>query len=471
MALHPRSASRYSEIDGSTSIETLAKTASELRERFGDQTLWVVSSRGSGGGVAEMLHSLLPYARGFGVDVRWLVQWASPEAARVHRRLHDALHGDPGDGSDLGRDARACYEAVAARNMEQLAGEVRPGDVVFLHDPPTVGLIPGLVKRGARVVWRCHIGSDVPGIETDRGWGFLAPYLGQAHAFVFSRFSYLPDFCDRLKSAIVAPSIDPFSTKNQDLTDTTVRDILRQVGLLAGPEPAHPPVFLRRDGTKGYVRRRADVIREQGAPGLATPMIVQVSRWDRLKDPRGVLGGFSRLLDSAGSGAAELVLAGPAPVGTVSEPEAREVFDEVVAAWRSLSSGRRRAIHLAALPVVDREENAAIVNALQRHATIVVQKSLREGFGLTVAEAMWKARPVVASAVGGIQDQIEHGVSGWLLSDPTDQDAFASALRQLLERRGFAERLGRNARRRVSQHFLAMRSLTQYLDLFGRLLD
>ncbi len=215
--------------------------------------------------------------------------------------------------------------------------------------------------------------------------------------------------------------------------------------------------------------RYADVIRLGRAPTWETPLVVQVSRWDRLKDPVGVMQGFAGIVDGAAPAGAELVLAGPNVSAIADDPEEAEVLDELVEAWRQLPHGDRNRIHLACLPMADVEENAAIVNALQRHAAVVVQKSLREGFGLTVTEAMWKGRPVVASAVGGIRDQIEDGVHGLLLEDPTDTAAFGAAVRGLLENRRRAEKMGKNARRRVEEEYLGVRHLLQYADLLERI--
>jgi trehalose synthase len=196
--------------------------------------------------------------------------------------------------------------------------------------------------------------------------------------------------------------------------------------------------------------------------------VVQVSRWDRLKDPVGVLLGFVRSMESSRN-AADLVLAGPCVKAVADDPEGAEVYREVVARWKTLSPEHRSHVHLVTFPMDDLEENAAMVNALQRHAAVVIQKSLREGFGLTVTEAMWKSRPVIASAVGGIRDQIQHGVSGLLLKDPHNLDSFAGAVTQLLENDRLAERLGRNARRQVTQNFLGLRILSKYDDLLERL--
>jgi trehalose synthase len=184
---------------------------------------------------------------------------------------------------------------------------------------------------------------------------------------------------------------------------------------------------------------------------------------------KGVMLGFAKLCEARCPIRPELVLAGPDVKGVTDDPEGARVFEEVQQAWRELPQAIRDRVHLASLPTEDVQENAAIVNALQRHATIVVQKSLREGFGLTVTEAMWKGRAVVASGVGGIQDQIEDGTSGMLLKDPTDLDAFAEVLCDLLCRPGRTEELGAAARRRAQEHFLGLDHLLKYAALIDRL--
>jgi trehalose synthase len=210
------------------------------------------------------------------------------------------------------------------------------------------------------------------------------------------------------------------------------------------------------------------VISSGPPPSYDDPLVVQVSRWDRLKDPMGVMVGFAEHV--AVSTDAHLVLAGPNVRGIADDPEGEEVLDEVEHHWRELPGPARGRVHLACLPMDDIEENAAIVNALQRRATVVIQKSLMEGFGLTVAEAMWKSRPVVASRIGGIQDQIEHGRTGLLVSDPRDLKEFGSCVLSLLEDTEGAERMGQEARSRVRTDFLGPRHLMQYLELVDRLL-
>jgi trehalose synthase len=205
------------------------------------------------------------------------------------------------------------------------------------------------------------------------------------------------------------------------------------------------------------------------APPAGAQLVTQVSRWDRLKDPLGVMEGFVQHV--APFTDAHLMIAGPAVDAVSDDPEGAEALAEVRSAWASLPAATRDRVHLACLPMSDAEENAAIVNALQRASTVVVQKSLAEGFGLTVAEAMWKGRPVVASAVGGIQDQMQDGVSGVLVPDPADLAQFGAAIRSLLDDPVRAASLGVAAHKRVRDQFLSARHLIQYVQLFQRLTD
>ncbi|MDQ3365862.1 MAG: glycosyltransferase [Myxococcota bacterium] len=442
-----------------------------LRGRLSGRVVWNVSSTANGGGVAEMVRSLLAYARGAGVDARWVVIEGAPEFFRITKRLHNGIHGSVGDGSPIGDGERLAYEAINASNAAELAPMVREGDVVIVHDPQPAGMISALAARGAYVIWRCHIGQDDANKEVERAWRFLAPYIRDAHAYVFSRAAYVPvSHIDARRAVVIPPTIDPFSAKNQLLEDATVRGILQQAGLIQGTAAPGACAFLREDGTPGRVDRVADVIREGAPPLETTPLVVQVSRWDRLKDPSGVLAGFARL-DAAQARGAHLVLAGPSAVGVSDDPEGASVLATVIADWRALPVDIRQRVHLASLPTGDIDENAAMVNALQRHATVIVQKSLHEGFGLTVTEAMWKAKPIIATRVGGIQDQVEDGVQGLLLADPTDLDAFAAAVARLLGDPAEARRMGARGHARVLERYLGLDSLLRYGALIDALLE
>jgi trehalose synthase len=422
-------------------VERLETYVAVARRLLAGRTVWNVNSTARGGGVAEMLHGLVAYAAGTGVDIRWLVVGDGPAFFAVTKRLHNRLHGVPGDAGALDAAARATYDATLARQRAEVLERVRPGDVVLLHDPQTAGLAQALRDRGAFVVWRCHVGLDEHNAWTREAWGFLHELVEPAQACIFSRESFAPDWVDRRWLRVIPPSLDPFSPKNTDLDDGEVERLVHREGLVVEGAP------LPRDGR----------------------VVLQVSRWDRLKDMAGVLDAFAEHLDELPPDV-HLVLAGPETTGVADDPEAAEVLAECRTRWRALPARVRDRSHLVSVPMDDLDENARTVNALQRWATVVVQKSLAEGFGLTVTEPMWKAKPVVASAVGGILDQVEDGVSGLLLRDPRDGAELAGALSTLLADAGRREEMGRAAHERVRDHYLADRHLIQYVELFAQLM-
>jgi trehalose synthase len=446
----------------------LSDSAVRAKATFGDRTIWHVNATAHGGGVAEMLQTLLAYGRGAQIENRWLVLNGEPEFFAITKRLHNLLHGDPGDGGPLGEVEHACYERVLGINLAEMLTQIGARDIVLLHDPQTAGMVDGLRATGVRVVWRCHVGRDTRNDATDEAWAFLRSYIERADAFVFSRAEYVPDWVDRERLVVIPPSIDPFSAKNRELDPGTVTAVLATVGLVAGVDPEGPVRFERRDGSQGTVRHHTNLIADGPPPPHDTRLIVQVSRWDRLKDMAGVLEGFVRMA-ATGPDDAHLMLAGPDVSGVTDDPEGAEVLAECRARWRAVPESIRGRVHLASIPMDDVDENAIIINALQRHAYLVVQKSIVEGFGLTVTEAMWKAKPMIASRVGGIQDQIVNERDGLLIADPFDLDALAAAMARLLDDRELAERLGVAGRARVLAQFLGDRHLAQYVALFESL--
>jgi trehalose synthase len=437
----------------------------EARDLLAGRVVWNINSTARGGGVAELLESLVAYARGAGIDTRWLVIEGGPEFFEVTKRIHNRLHGAPGDGGSLDDRARAVYEQSLRQNLPAVAERVRAGDVAIVHDPQPAGLIGALQRAGAVVIWRCHVGLDRPNELARDAWRFLYPFVAGADAYVFSRESFAWEGLDRDRIAVIAPSIDVFSPKNQDLEPETVLAVLRASGIICDDGEPQASVFARQDATPGRVDRRAEMFEDERL--LAeTPLVLQISRWDALKDPIGVIRGFAEHVPEAIG--AHLVYAGPAVTAVADDPEGARVLKEAVALRESLAEGPRGRIHLASLPMQDAAENAIIVNALQRHARVIAQKSLAEGFGLTVAEAMWKSRPVVASGIGGIKSQIVDGESGILLDDPRDLRAFGEAVAGMLLDPPRAESIGRQARQRVRDEFTSPRSLLDYLSLIRK---
>jgi trehalose synthase len=452
--------------------ERLASVADTARSAFGDRVIWHVNATAHGGGVAEMLQTLLAYAKGAGVENRWLVLDGDSRFFAITKRLHNMLHGQRGDGGPLGPAEHAHYEEVLRRNLEDLTRLVSPEDLVLLHDPQTAGLTEGLRTVGAHVMWRCHVGRDRPNDATDEAWEFLRPYVRRAEALVFSRQEYAPEWVDDELLTVIPPSIDPLAVKNLELAPEQVTATLARVGLVEDGGREARVEFVRRDGTSGALRSHrgsGDLLPDGDPPSLSVPLVVQVSRWDRLKDMSGVMEGFARAVGDDDLNGAHLMLAGPEVSGVADDPEGAEVLAECREEWSHLPAAVRRRVHLACIPMDDPDENAIIVNALQRHAAVVVQKSLVEGFGLTVTEAMWKGRAVVASKLGGIQDQIAHDRDGLLVEDPYDIDEFARILRRPLGDADLAGRLGTAAHARVLDEYVGDRHLARYVDLFSSL--
>jgi trehalose synthase len=374
-----------------------AAAAAQARKTLAGRVIWNVNATATGGGVAEILQTLLGYFLDAGVDARWLVLDGNADFFEVTKHLHNAIHGF-GDPGHLGASAHAAYQRTLQGNAAELLRRVRPADLVLLHDPQTAGLVEPLRQAGVRVAWRSHIGRDTPNEQSVSGWEFLRRYIQNAYALVFSRPQYAPEWAPASRIRIIPPSIDPLDAKNRPMTANERIRVLSGAGLLmTNGGPISPVVSGARP------------------PTPAARLIVQVSRWDRLKDMPGVMTGFA---DAGIPADVHLMLVGPAVGGVPDDPEGAEVLDECVAAWRQPTAARRR-ISLVSVPMDDLVKNATIINAVQGHADVVTQKSLAEGFGLTVTEAMWKGRPVLGAAVGGIQDQITDGQDGLLIDGQT----------------------------------------------------
>jgi trehalose synthase len=465
VSLNTTSPERFRELIGDRFDEfepVIARSRSELEGR----AIWHINSTARGGGVAEILRSYLAYVRGAGVDVRWAVTHGNPPFFKVTKRLHNNMHGDPGDGGALGDAERDIYNRTLAEATSELADLVRSGDIVFLHDPQTAGMVEPASELGVSVIWRCHVGVDEPNELVRRAWDFVRPELDEADALVFSRQRFVWEGLEGRRIWIMPPTIDAFSPKNQEMDAEVVASVLGTIGL--GPHRSQPPpTYRRNDLAPARVNRKAAIEQEDRLPAEA-PVVAQVSRWDRLKDPVGLLVCFAEHLTDTAS---HLVMAGPDVEAVDDDPEGAEVLDEVRGTLRRMPDAIRRRVHLVSLPMDDLDENAAMVNAVQRRADVITQKSIAEGFGLTVAEAMWKAKPVVAGRVGGIQDQIVDGDSGLLVDDPSDLAAVAAAIDDLLADPERAARMGRAAKQRVIDEFLQIRRLLDYFAHIEELLQ
>ncbi len=373
-----------------------------LADRLSGTTVCHVNSTPVGGGVAEILTQMVPLLNQLGVPTEWHVIKGGNQFFAVTKKFHNALHGVAQTFTD---DDFAVYRSTQEDNLAQMALD---SHVVFIHDPQPAGLVARKAALGNHWIWRCHIDLSNPDPHV---WAFLQPLIEQFDATVFSA----PAFARRLgvRQVLVAPSIDPLSDKNRELSPDTISDLVDRLGI-------------PRD----------------------KPLVTQVSRFDRLKDPVGVIEAFrlarpyidSRLLLVGGS--------------ADDDPEGAQVLAEV----RDRVDGDADIIVLALPPTSHLE-----INAIQRASTVIVQKSIKEGFGLTVSEALWKGKPVIASAVGGIPLQITHRHSG-ILTHSIEGTAYW--IKQLLHEPDYARKLGEHGREHVRQHFLLTRHLRDYLLLF-----
>ncbi|HCA81318.1 MAG TPA: glycosyl transferase family 1 [Bacteroidetes bacterium] len=391
----------YREFAGADVIDELALSA----ERLSGVSIQNINSTAVGGGVAEILMRMVPLLQELGVNALWDVIKGGEQFFEVTKKMHNALHGQP---VQFSQDEIDLFLATNETNARELNLH---GDIIFIHDPQPCALIQRKSELGNKWLWRCHIDFSRPDPFT---WEFLKTYIEQYDASVFSA----PSFARQLSipQVLISPSIDPLSDKNKELPQEVIDSVLQRFKI--DPE---------------------------------RPMVTQISRFDYLKDPVGVVQVFRKIQKYIDC---QLVLAGG---GAVDDPEGAKVLAEVQEAVNNDPD-----IFLLLLPPASDIE----INALQRASTVVLQKSLREGFGLTVAEALWKGKPVIAGAVGGIPLQIVHKYSG-LLSHTVEGTAFA--LKQLLQNPSYANNLGKNGREHVRRNFLITRHLRDYLLLFHSL--
>jgi trehalose synthase len=447
----------------------------ELADRLGTSRVWMINSTASGGGVAEMLPHTIGMLREVGLDVRWLV--LEPHSERFFaatKALHHRLHGkEPGTPVE---DAEACFRQASEEGARALVEHLEPGDVVIVHDPQPCGMASFLPDElRLRLVWRCHVGVPFHNEHTDAAWAFLSPWLEPYRHLLFTSERYVPAAL-KPRSSVIAPAIDPLSHKNRELSTYKLLGILRSAGLTDD----HAPSWARFAAkAERYVDGRFE---PSAVPEmLRSPVIVHVSRFDPLKGFHLSLEAF-RLLTEIGPararhlraasdraddelGRALLVLAGPDPSGVADDPEAAAVLADLCRQRDALPPDVAARVHIVKLPMVHAKENALMVNALQRLATVVMQPSIEEGFGLTVTEALWKGKPVVATNVGGIAQQIRPGVDGLIVDDTGGAGELAHALVSALVLVKEAERMARSARRRVAEHFLSMREAAQWLQV------
>jgi trehalose synthase len=371
-----------------------------MGERLQGRTFLHVNSTKVGGGVAEILQRMVPMLQGLGIHTRWEVIEGDELFFETTKSFHNALQGDP---VDIAPDQWDHHRRVNQANAERLDLEA---DMVLIHDPQPVPLVE--FRKSGHWVWRCHIDLSRPYPEV---WRSLRRYVQDYEGAIFSVAKFAQDLTR--DTFIIPPSIDPLSEKNRDLSDEEIERVLTEL----------------------------DIPRDR-------PLVLQVSRFDRFKDPLGVIRAY-RMAKKYND--CLLILAGSA---ATDDPEGEQVLAEV----RNYCQGDPDII-LLLLPA----GSDLMINALQRAATVILQKSLKEGFGLTVSEAMWKGKPIIGGAVGGIPLQIVHGVTGFLVHSI---EGAAFRIRQLLNNPAMVEQVGRQAREYVRKNFLITRQMRDYLAVW-----
>ncbi len=398
--MNSKSLADYEAVVGPVAIAQLRQLAGELS----GATVVHVNSTREGGGVAEILGWLIPLMNDLGLNASWEVIEGNDDFFDVTKKFHNTLQGNPIPISQAGL---AAYEGTVAENADRLRDKLEAADFVFIHDPQPAYLLKLCPCRHGRWIWRCHIDVSRPNRRT---WKYVRGVVNDYDASIFS----MPDFARRLDHPqfIIAPSIDPLSDKNCDLPTEEIQSTLDKLDM------------------------PSDV-----------PLLTQVSRFDRFKDPLGVIAAFKML---EGLDDARLALAGG---GASDDPEGVAVLEEV----REAAGDDERIVIYELPPDAHRT-----INALQRASTVVVQKSLQEGFGLTVTEAMWKNKPVIGGNVGGIRLQVHNHYTGYLVDTP---EGAALRMRELLRRPEQRQRIGNTAHDFVADNFLLTRHLREYLTL------
>lgn len=409
VALGHKTLADYTHIVG----KDLTEQIRELAEPLKGKRVLHVSATAFGGGVSEILYTLVPLMRDIGVDAHWHVIFGKEEFFNATKLLHNALQGAEETLSD---EQWEIFDEINAMNAEGLQGE---WDVVIVHDPQPIGLRRGALAKGGKWIWRCHIDLSTPNpAPIER----LLPMIEEYDASVWHMEQYVPNDMGRHREAvnIIPPAIDPLSPKNMAFSPEDAAFVCRQFGI--------------------------DVDR---------PLITQVSRFDPWKDPIGVIDAYRALTEQVPE--AQLAMVGSM---ATDDPEGMEYFQKTF----EYAGGDEDIKILSNLNNV----GAIEVNAFQSQSDVCLQKSIREGFGLTVTEALWKGRPTVAGNVGGIPLQIEDGVSGFLVDSPSE---CAQRCVEILRDPGLGKQLGREGKEHARRRFLTPRLLRDWLQLFGDLDD
>jgi len=461
-------------------VKELLQEAEILVPNIKKHKIWMINSTAQGGGVAEMLPRMLSIMRQLELNIEWAVIGTEEQPFfQFTKKMHNLIHGQ--GEPHISEEEKIVFEAVNKENADDFAkNHLGEDDIVIIHDPQPMAMIQYLKSKFPKVkfIWRCHIGLDSDTPETDAVWAFLKPYLLQYDHSIFTAPEYIPKYLSSSVS-IIHPSLAPLSHKNRELRLNKFTGILYSADLLPQRHNVINPAF---ENTVKRVQADGGVDspwKPNDFEFLYSPLILQVSRWDRLKGFIGLMKGFTHLKQNIDKyqkseqhkrtlSIARLALAGPDPAFIQDDPEGVEVIKELIEFYTNLSSEVQKDIAILQLPMQSAKENALIVNALQRCSTVVVQNSLQEGFGLTVTEAMWKNITVVAAAACGIRQQIRDGIDGRLIQDANDAEEIAQVLADVFESDKQAEVYAQNAQKRVYNEFLVFTQIRKYMNLINQ---
>jgi trehalose synthase len=458
-------------------VAELHKNANLIIPQLRGRKVWMINSASQGGGVAEMLPSLINILRQVGLEINWgVIGTEEQDFFDLTKKIHNLIHGQ--GKAYFSEDERRLFEQVNKENAEHLLTMLKPEDIVIVHDPQPIAMVTTLLEKMPLLncIWQCHIGLEQVIPETESVWNFLKPYLEKYKHSIFTVPEYAPNYLHQNFSTIY-PSIDPLSYKNRYLSPTELASVLHNADLalqhhqVIDPPFGHKVKRLQPDGklSKPALPQPIDL--------LYTPFVLQISRWDRLKGFKSLLEAFVQLKENSDQfeitssrhrrilELIHLVLAGPDSSFIKDDPEGQEVFWELSEIYCQLPPNLQKYIAILQLPMDSIEENALIVNALQRCATLVVQNSLREGFGLTVTEAMWKLVPVMGTQAWGIRQQICDGVNGRLINNSESPKRIADVMVDMLSNHKQLEMYALSAQKRVLENFLVFNQARDYLNL------
>nr|VFJ58154.1 MAG: trehalose synthase [Candidatus Kentron sp. FM]VFJ58449.1 MAG: trehalose synthase [Candidatus Kentron sp. FM]VFK12237.1 MAG: trehalose synthase [Candidatus Kentron sp. FM] len=460
-------------------IQLLKEKASPIAARCKDRCIWMINSAARGGGVAEMMPSIITFLRALGFSAKWaVIETENQDFFALTKRIHNLTHGVTQVSRDFSENDYRLFEEVNRQNAMQIEQAIKPQDILILHDPQVLPLGNLLSQAlGIKFLWRCHIGTNRKNTSTEAVWDFLQPFFENCVGAIFTAREYAPEYLqDRI--TIIHPAIDPLTDKNRHLSFTEIVEILCAGGLVPAPHPVAIADFshrARQISTDGRLQDCED-------NGLFyRPTVLQISRWDRLKGWNHLLEGFARMkreLQRSGANTAEnrfpllarLILAGPDPAYILDDIEGAAAFEEIRQMFVSLDPDIQSDVTVYLLPMASHSENALIVNALQRIASVVVQNSIEEAFGLTVEEALWKGRPVLVSTAFGLRLQIDDGVNG-VFVDATDAKQISKRLLELLATPQHRSALGEMAKYLTVDNALIFNKISKYIDVLSLLVN